>query len=453
MDSNHHEIQEKAKQLIKQKKSKFFILKNREFLKLWSAQVFSQLAINLLNFVLAVTVYDTTHSNQSVSYVVISFGLAAFLFGAPAGVFVDKMDKKKTLFYSTAIRFLVVLLFLFITHSLWITIAIAFVLNSVTQFFFPAEAASIAILVEKKYLLSANSLYTITYYLTQIVGYMGAGLMLTVMDYREVLIIITVLFLVASFFISLIKFPKQKGELNVPSSFFMNEIVSEFKDGLRYIRNNKKIQIILTYLGLSQIMIGMFVSLLPGYAVTVLGLKVHDSGLYLIGPSILGMIVAAATLSLLKSSNKIENKIINIGAIFAAISIFAMALTQRIPIERVKQVTGQMNGFQAYLPNEINKFLGVDLIMFAVIFMFLVGFSNSLVVIVNSTKLQRETDEKLRGRVFGVLQTIVTVTAFLPVVLTGYLADTLGVNKVLFIVAIFILLVHLSILKIRSKIV
>jgi len=357
------------------------------------------------------------------------------------------------LFYSTAIRFLVVLLFLFITHSLWITIAIAFVLNSVTQFFFPAEAASIAILVEKKYLLSANSLYTITYYLTQIVGYMGAGLMLTVMDYREVLIIITVLFLVASFFISLIKFPKQKGELNVPSSFFMNEIVSEFKDGLRYIRNNKKIQIILTYLGLSQIMIGMFVSLLPGYAVTVLGLKVHDSGLYLIGPSILGMIVAAATLSLLKSSNKIENKIINIGAIFAAISIFAMALTQRIPIERVKQVTGQMNGFQAYLPNEINKFLGVDLIMFAVIFMFLVGFSNSLVVIVNSTKLQRETDEKLRGRVFGVLQTIVTVTAFLPVVLTGYLADTLGVNKVLFIVAIFILLVHLSILKIRSKIV
>ncbi len=57
------------------------ILLRRPFLFLWLAQIASQLAFNMMNFVLILFVFERTSSNTAVSGIVIAFTLPALFFG------------------------------------------------------------------------------------------------------------------------------------------------------------------------------------------------------------------------------------------------------------------------------------------------------------------------------------------------------------------------------------
>ena len=387
-----------------------FFSEEYEFVKLWLAQVFSQLALNTFNFVLAIAIYESTKSNQSVSLVVISFGLAAFIFGVAAGVIVDNLNLKNVLFVTTIARFFVVITFLFFTGSFWGTLIVAFSLNAVSQFFFPAESAVIPSIVSKKNLLPANSLYTMSYYITQVIGYVGAGTLIGLVGYQNSIIVLAILFLLSAFFILMVKIPKKVVPAEIELIKINKKIQKGFKDCLVYIKENREVQRALIYLGGSQIIVGMFVSLLPGYAVEVLNIDVHKTGLYLVGPSIIGMISAGFFLSVF-GKDKNEELMMKCGVFGAAVSVLLMSLS--------------MNVFASGLT------------------MFVVGFFNSIIVIIGNTMLQSQTTESMRGRIYGVLQTIVTIFALVPVVLVGYLADSVGINIVLVFVSIFILLIGL----------
>jgi hypothetical protein len=55
-----------------------------------------------------------------------------------------------------------------------------------------------------------------------------------------------------------------------------------------------------------------------------------------------------------------------------------------------------------------------------------------------NSMLQRESDGVLRGRVYGMLTASVGGVGMLPVVVGGYLADTIGVGKVIFFLGLCI---------------
>ncbi|MBI3366804.1 hypothetical protein HY041_04230 [Candidatus Roizmanbacteria bacterium] len=67
----------------------------------------------------------------------------------------------------------------------------------------------------------------------------------------------------------------------------------------------------------------------------------------------------------------------------------------------------------------------------------------SLVFIPSNATIQIETNEEMRGRVYGLLNSLIGAVSFLPVVLAGGLADLLGVGAV--ITGVGILMVILSI--------
>src|SRR6266704_4852913 len=91
-------------------------LQVRPFLFLWLSEVFALIGFNMTNFLLIIVAYALTGSNTAVSGIVVAFTLPAILFGIVAGVFVDRMDKKKVLFATNFIR-AVLLLILVIFHS------------------------------------------------------------------------------------------------------------------------------------------------------------------------------------------------------------------------------------------------------------------------------------------------------------------------------------------------
>src|SRR6266700_8208202 len=142
------------------------VLKNRSFLLLWLAQLLSQIVFNAANYGVIAIVTAVTHSTVMVGLAIISFTLPAVPFSLLAGVYVDHLDKRFVLWVSNALRAvstaLIVFALLWNPHTIRPIYFLTFLISLVTQFFTPAEASAIPLLVSKDDLAPALSLFNIT---------------------------------------------------------------------------------------------------------------------------------------------------------------------------------------------------------------------------------------------------------------------------------------------------
>ena len=180
----------------------FTVLKNKNFRSLWLAQITSQIALNMLIFVLGIQVYSHTRSNTSVSLILLSFGLPSIFFGIPAGSIVDFYDKKKVLTYCNLFRAVLLFLFFLFSDQILVLYLLAIITSIITQFFIPAEAPSIPSLVSPNELLSANSLFTISLYFSTIFGFILAGPAVSLLGTSGVYIFMMILMLLATYFVT-----------------------------------------------------------------------------------------------------------------------------------------------------------------------------------------------------------------------------------------------------------
>src|SRR3989338_1701651 len=89
------------------------IISNYPFRVLWLAQIISQIAMNMLSFVLAIQVYQKTFSNTAVSLMLLTFGIPSIIFGVLAGGIVDRYDKRKILMFCNLGRFFILMAYAF----------------------------------------------------------------------------------------------------------------------------------------------------------------------------------------------------------------------------------------------------------------------------------------------------------------------------------------------------
>jgi len=73
------------------------VLKNKNFLCIWISQIFSQLTINIMNFVFLIRLFEVTGSAISTSLLWVSYALPAILIGPFASGAVDLVDRRKML--------------------------------------------------------------------------------------------------------------------------------------------------------------------------------------------------------------------------------------------------------------------------------------------------------------------------------------------------------------------
>jgi MFS family permease len=81
---------------------------------------------------------------------------------------------------------------------------------------------------------------------------------------------------------------------------------------------------------------------------------------------------------------------------------------------------------------------------------FFAGIAYAAVAIPSQTQLQEDLPEDVRGRVFGVLNMLVSVASFLPILVVGPIADLLGTTIVLVVVAILIIASGLASIYLRG---
>ena len=70
----------------------------------------------------------------------------------------------------------------------------------------------------------------------------------------------------------------------------------------------------------------------------------------------------------------------------------------------------------------------------------LAGVSYAFVAVPAQVQLQEELPEQIRGRVFGVLNMLVSIASFLPIIIVGPIADVVGTSLVVMASAIVALL-------------
>lgn len=405
------------------------VLSVKPFRNLWLSQLVSQTFLNLLFFSLMIRVYELTHANSAVGFMVLLVTLPNILLAALAGVLVDRGDRKIVMFLSHFLRVFAVLAFLVSAETLGWLYFLVFLISTISQFFFPAEAATIHELIkDKKLLLTANSLFSVTFFATVIVGNVLAGPFLSVLGMEKTFVLVALAFLAASAFTASLPGERikillrkmmttefWKMEFSVKKNLTAGELFSEFLTGVDHIYKTPIVIRAIFLLGLSQTTIGSLGAIAPGFADSVLHIPVTDVSIVVMAPAAAGMILGAVLL----------------GQFFQKIS------RQKLVESGLFIVGGGLLLFS--LVDLISILTNVSIIFWSGVLLLILGASNAMVDVPSNTLIQENTPEEIRSRVYGVLNTFVGIGAIIPIVLSGILADILGVRTVVSIIGVIVL--------------
>lgn len=400
----------------------------RPFFFLVLAEIFSQIAVNMFNFVVLIVVFTISASNTAVSGAILSFTVPQLLFGLLAGVYVDRWNKKKVLYASNFLRaFLVFLLILFHKNLLLIYI-LTFLVSLVSQFFIPAETPMIPIVVKKQLLLSANAIFGMIIYASIFIAYAISGPFLILLGPTLTFAILGFCFLLAAFFATFIRVKTVKQRKLMDMERFKISIGDEIKAVINFFRKARIIYQALFLLTLSQILILVLAAVGPGYAEQIIKIRVEEFPLFFVTPAVIGAAVCAIILGSYLNRHP-RSKLTRIGLFLLGFSVLLLPYGSKV------ESRGFVQTINSYLPHALN----INILHIMVVLAFVMGIANSLIFVPSNTILQEETSEEFRGKVYGALNTMVGLFSLLPILMVGGLADLFGIKGVLTGIGIIIL--------------
>ncbi|MDP3988111.1 MAG: MFS transporter [Candidatus Levybacteria bacterium] len=392
------------------------VLCNRQFFYLFAAEVFSQIAFNMMNFILLIIAFKLSNSNTAVSGIVLTFTIPAIFFGILAGAYVDRWNKKSVLFATNIIRALILISLAFLHMNLFLIYILSFATAVITQFFIPAETPVIPLIVKKDQLFSANALFGMGIYGSILVAYAMSGMFLILLGPTNVFVLLSLFFILAAILIYLIKIPKQSSR----PEFFKVDVTKEIKNAFGLIAKTRQIYQALFLLTLSQTLILILAVIGPGFAKEVLEIQVDELPLLFITPAAFGMIFGAVIIGNFFNKYR-KQKMANLGVFLAGFSIILLPYGSKVVS---KDIVYNIN---AFLPGILN----INILHIVVLLAFVLGIANALIFIPSNTILQEKTSDEIRGKIYGVLNTMAGGFSLLPIVMVGKMADVIGVAPVL----------------------
>lgn len=406
------------------------VLRNRPFLLLWLSQLATQVGSNMVLYGLTVVVLDSTNLSSVVSLLFLTFLVPAVLFSAVAGVYVDRMDRRLVLVATNVLRAIVLVAIWAVNGDVTLILILNVVVSSLTVFFAPAEAAMIPHLVPRHQLVSANGLFTLTLNGAFALGYalLGPLIVKVAGGPAPVILVVAVLYGMSAIFCATL--PANKP---APDEAAMTDPVhqageavqgtfSQLSEGAAYIRSHRAISWSLIYLGIAASLVGVIGVLGPKFAQATLGLGTQDLILVVLplGTGIvMGVLLLNAYGRYVPRRRAIEGGLIALGTLLALLTVAG-------PVSRA---------LAGVTPGVSDVGAVTTLIAVVIVMAFLAGIAYGIVAISSQTQLQEDLPEEVRGRVFGVLNMLVSVGSFLPIIIVGPISDLIGTTEVLLIVA------------------
>jgi len=240
-------------------KSLLFNSESRNFQKLWVAQLISQFGDRIHQFALIGLIAERAPGSAVALAKLMSFSLLPALIIQPfAGVFVDRFDRRTTLFVCDIVRGLLVLIIPFAFYdqaSLVPIYIIVFLVFCFPRFYVPAKMSILPDLVKKDSLLKANALITTTGMIATGLGFAMGAFIVEQYGSRNGFIIDAFTFFLSAVFVFHMRIPwrlkiDKSKILDVGKEIVTTEksVLSEIRAGFRYIVQHKEIRFVVNSL-------------------------------------------------------------------------------------------------------------------------------------------------------------------------------------------------------------
>jgi MFS family permease len=417
------------------------LLRKRSFLYLWLSQLISMTCFFASNYALLVLIEELTGSTTLVGLAIICFSLPALILGAPAGVFVDRMNKRRILWASNFLRaiatFIFVISLLIDRHQLVPIYLLTLLISSIGQFFTPAEGASIPLLVSEEELVPALSLFNITFMLSQALGFiLIAPIILTLLPtfmitslvihpVDSLYLIVVLLYVVCACLIALIPakhFAKAdrtaQNRRSTQNLEIVGNIWTEMSQGWVFVRRNKRLFLSVMQLSFAGVLL-LVIGELATPIVTKLLLLEANKMAFVFAPAGIGLVGGSIVMP------RIMPRLGKSRAVFTG-TVALTLVTLLLPLLTLAAKTLDPIGWNA---NPL-------ILIIVALLMAIAGVALALINIPAQTAMQEQTPDWIKGRVFA-LQLMLYNAFAIPIILfIGGVADLFGLDHVLYLLSI-----------------
>jgi MFS family permease len=398
-------------------------LEDKNFVKLWISQLLSEPAGHMLNFLLAIRIYQLTGNNFVVSIFIVLVSIPPVLFSSFAGVIADHVDRKLVMVFSNLIRAIVVLGF-FLFHTVpAVLLGLAFIISIVSQFFGPTQSATIPTFAKREHLFQANSIFLSTTYASFLIGYSLAGpLLYHLGDKINFIILFTMysLAMIANLSLPSLRFVLTQEEKVVIIKSF-KYVFRKIIEGLKIIKDTRAILYSILQMTFIFVAERAIIGLAPDIAQKYLHFKIDEISYYLIIPIGLGALVGALFVNRIKKYFP-RRKIINWGLTFAGVSLVLLPFY--------------------YLAYDLFGRLGM--LSYIILLCILTGFTDVCVIVTAQTLIHETSYDGSRGRIFGNLIAFMNVISIPVILLVGLAANYYAATYVIGTVGVLLTLAGLT---------
>ncbi|WP_057775639.1 MFS transporter [Cytobacillus dafuensis] len=284
---------------------------NDAFRNLFLGRIFNVFADSVMFFSLLKWIEIQSNESSAFTLFYVAFYLPITLFALPIGAWLDNKTLQKVMAYSTAIRVVMLIIFLAAMPYLayqWVYVLLIIV-SILGLFFVPANQALLPHIVEIEYRPSANSLLQLGFTAVKIFGQVFTAFMIKLSILPSTLLIASVILLLLSlFFIKKIKPLVKKEQVTEQSQW------ERMKEGIRYITKHIQLKPLFSILALAMFFVASVDLVLISFLNEVLFVGVENLG-FIGTSSLLGIAVGAAIVP--KWYKRIERKWLIIPPLFA----------------------------------------------------------------------------------------------------------------------------------------
>ena len=373
------------------------LLRLRDFRLLWLGQALSNFGDGLADMALIFLINELTGSTAALATLIVVIAVPEVVLGMVAGVYVDRLDRKRLMVISDGLRAVIALAFIAVAtvERLPLLFVLGFLQATVGVFFGPARMALVPSIVPRAALLSANSLGQMTSIVARLLGTAAAGLLVGLLGaYWPAFAINAGTFVLSVLLISRVVAPARPER--EPQSGGVRAVWQQLVEGVQVIVRSRALVGMLVAAGVT--MLGM-----GAVNVLLVPLLVNDLG---VPETWFGLIELSQTSSMLLSS--------------ALVATLAARLRPTTIVSVGLVALGVLIALVAAVLNVWH----IMLILFGV------GWIMTPLSASFTTIMQTEVDDAVLGRAGAALNALIGGASLISMGAAGVLAESIGVRSV-----------------------
>jgi MFS family permease len=348
-------------------------------------------------------VFELTRSSSYLGYVGFAAGIPSWLFTLMGGVVADRVSRRSLMMVTQTCMMLLAFVLAGLTFSgmvqPWHILILAFLLGTANSFDAPARQAFVSEMVPRGDLTNAIALNSTMFNTATAVGPATAGITYALLGPGWCFVINGI-----SFIAVIVALQRMKLSPSTPQKQQASALES-LKEGFRFVRTHQIIRVVISMIAVTSLFILALTSLIPAWAVKVLGGDATTNGL-LISSRGIGAVIGALIIASL-GRIAYRGRLLSAGSLIYPLLLILFTFTRWLPLSMLC-LAG-------------------------------VGVGSILVMNLSNALVQTSTPDHLRGRVMGAYTWIFFGCMPLGALWLGKMADLVGEPEAVLINALLAL--------------